>query len=671
MSTQMLDWHPSKVLGTNVYQQPVKLWDLRAGLSACKMCPYGAHPHLAVFWAEFMWVDYRAIPYGGSYFGKGTTLLEVCNMSSCTGSEASIRQCSNSTIPRITNYNSRNWCGLYLTSTSNSSAGVTCLGPTTNILECTSGDIQLTDGPSSREGRLKICKRDGYWTSVCVNGIDKTAALIVCKSLRINATGVRVSSGQYLTYTGPIISSLSCTGSESNWKGCALGSVGSVNCGHDKAAVISCLNDLVSYDVTVTTDPANGPFAIGSTVSLYCQSNPPFPSGVIYNWRAAVPSSAMQADNLQANNASITIGLNHPTIGHYYCEVKNGASVIGVGKKVIIVQSLIKSSLNPTLRFSPTQTIVLSANVTQLDVTQYLGSLTWYFEGDPILMGGRFLLSPDRTTLTITNTVESDAGIYEVKHMGLLISQRQEKCESRVLDALRNYPILSGIRFTVINTLSGATQAVSDAHVVPLSIGGPMSIQLSWTHLPGPGYMWYFIQNYYATSVLYYNGQEGVPSGARVSSVQLYGANDAYQNMTIDLVCAQDSGYLDASLMLSTYDYLYPIFGPNQFLCPYQYYRFVTQTLGITSIQLDSIDIKLSYKSYTVTGGIVGGVLLGLVLVIMVIISAIMVVKRRNKKKTTVVNATNPTLHSVGFDKHKEVPLQSNPVYELHVKSRS
>eukprot|EP00731_Ephydatia_muelleri_P000916 Em0001g916a len=46
----MLDWHPSKVLGTNVYQQPVKLWDLRAGLSACKMCPYGAHPHLAVFW---------------------------------------------------------------------------------------------------------------------------------------------------------------------------------------------------------------------------------------------------------------------------------------------------------------------------------------------------------------------------------------------------------------------------------------------------------------------------------------------------------------------------------------------------------------------------------------------------------------------------------------------
>ena len=121
-----------------------------------------------------------------------------------------------------------------------------------------------------------------------------------------------------------------------------------------------------------------------------------------------------------------------------------------------------------------------------------------------------------------------------------------------------------------------------------------MSIQLSWTHLPGPGYMWYFIQNSYATSVLYYNGQVGVPSGARVSSVRLYGANDAYQNMTIDLVCAQDSGYLDASLMLSTYSYLYYGYGSNQFHCPSQYYSFVTQTLGITSIQLDSTTLTFS-----------------------------------------------------------------------------
>ena len=151
-----------------------------------------------------------------------------------------------------------------------------------------------------------------------------------------------------------------------------------------------------------------------------------------------------------------------------------------------------------------------------------------------------------------------------------------------------NTPLLT------FNVSAGVQQAVSDAHVVPLSIGGPMSIQLSWTHLPGPGYMWYFIQNSYATSVLYYNGQVGVPSGARVSSVRLYGANDAYQNMTIDLVCAQDSGYLDASLMLSTYNYLYWSSGSNELYCPYEYYSFVTQTLGITSIQLDSATFTFS-----------------------------------------------------------------------------
>ena len=70
-------------------------------------------------------------------------------------------------------------------------------------------------------------------------------------------------------------------------------------------------------------------------------------------------------------------------------------------------------------------------------------------------MGGRVTLSPDHTTLTIMNTVESDAGVYEVKHMGLVISQRQEKCESRVLDALRKYPIMSGARFIVVNSLFG------------------------------------------------------------------------------------------------------------------------------------------------------------------------------------------------------------------------
>ena len=127
-----------------------------------------------------------AIPYEGYYFGKGKSLLEYYSVA-CTGNETNITQCSYSTIPRQTSIEYFSPNGY---STSNNSAGVSCLGPSTNFPECSNGDVLLADGPSNSEGRLKICKRDGFWASVCINGIDKTAALIVCRSLGINASGM-------------------------------------------------------------------------------------------------------------------------------------------------------------------------------------------------------------------------------------------------------------------------------------------------------------------------------------------------------------------------------------------------------------------------------------------------------------------------------------------------
>ena len=65
--------------------------------------------------------------------------------------------------------------------------------------------------------------------------------------LRINlyslVAGVTISSGKYRTNTVPVLSSISCIGSESYVKDCIFGSVGTLSCGHDdKDAVISCLN---------------------------------------------------------------------------------------------------------------------------------------------------------------------------------------------------------------------------------------------------------------------------------------------------------------------------------------------------------------------------------------------------------------------------------------------
>ena len=133
--------------------------------------------------------------------------------------------------------------------------------------------------------------------------------------------------------------------------------------------------------------------------------------------------------------------------------------------------------------------------------------------------------------------------------------------------------------------------------VVPLTIGGPLSVQLQWTALPGPAYIWHYINNSYATSVLYYNGQLGTPSGTFVSGIQQYGVNGAYQNITIPLVCIHDSGYLDASLMISTDSFLYSGYGSKRFYCPDSYYSFVSGTLGISSIQLDSSLIRFAYSS--------------------------------------------------------------------------
>ena len=165
--------------------------------------------------------------------------------------------------------------------------------------------------------------------------------------------------------------------------------------------------------------------------------------------------------------------------------------------------------------------------------------------------------------------------------------------------------------YTFIYGYAGVLQGGPEgaAQVVPLTVGGPQSLQLTWTPLPGPEYMWYYISNSYVTSVLYYNGQLGIPSGTFVSSIQQYGANGAYQNLTIDLVCAQDSGYLDANLMINTDNYLYYNFGGTNLYCPYDYYSFVNVILGITSIQLDSLPIHLTYDSSKLTCTIVSYIL--------------------------------------------------------------
>ena len=103
--------------------------------------------------------------------------------------------------------------------------------------------------------------------------------------------------------------------------------------------------------------------------------------------------------------------------------------------------------------------------------------------------------------------------------------------------------------------------------------------------------MWYYITNSYVTSKLFFNGLEALMQN---SSVLPTGANSASQNVTIPVVNNLDISYLDASLMIYSYYYLYT---GSLFYCPYDYYYFVFGALGISYIQLDSSSIRFANAS--------------------------------------------------------------------------
>ena len=164
---------------------------------------------------------------------------------------------------------------------------------------------------------------------------------------------------------GPVIGYIRCpTGRESNLADCNMGTVGEVNCHHGRDTAVRCQCERKSlhslyfscssyrqvyfhhtappyHEVTITTDPPEGPFPIGSTVSFQCSINPPAPEGATYSWSDSIPSTYVPST--QQLNLTITIPAHHPSQGHYYCTVSNGSSVLGVGSTTISVRSELHS----------------------------------------------------------------------------------------------------------------------------------------------------------------------------------------------------------------------------------------------------------------------------------------------------------------------------------------
>ena len=82
----------------------------------------------------------------------------------------------------------------------------------------------------------------------------------------------------------------------------------------------------------MTSDPTEGPFLLGSTVTLHCSVDPAPPLTVTYTWRDTVSNARAVSVDSTSPNATLTIPMGHPYEGRYFCwaESRDGG-VIGVG----------------------------------------------------------------------------------------------------------------------------------------------------------------------------------------------------------------------------------------------------------------------------------------------------------------------------------------------------
>ena len=110
------------------------------------------------------------------------------------------------------------------------------------------------------------------------------------------------------------------------------------------------------------------------------------------------------------------------------------------------------SPIGPTVvQYNTSDTVVLRVNITPTATftRDYLRALTWYHNGVEINSGSHRNISQHNTTLTITNSQQSDAGVYHVQFAGLRIYPYNKLCEEETLAVLRHYPLLSPVVFNV------------------------------------------------------------------------------------------------------------------------------------------------------------------------------------------------------------------------------
>ena len=229
---------------------------------------------------------------------------------------------------------------------------------------------------------------------------------------------------------------------------------------------------------------------------------------------------------------------------------------------------------------------ILTVNIIETTITEYLLELNWYYNGNKISNSSKYIINNGNKTLVINNITDEDIGEYSVRFDLLRLYHYNKDCQNKILQLLRGYPVLSPLSFIIVPN-------------------GKISFMPYCFKL-------YFIgihvnedspSNFFSSGFVVFNNEFTkitLTSDSNEGSVLLYhngnlllsnGTFDPYYNYTINHPMITDSGYYEFQSVLDPSSVL------SSLNCPSSYQSFLdlSSYLGLTDIFLDAGVQRLEY----------------------------------------------------------------------------
>ncbi|KAL5502153.1 hypothetical protein EMCRGX_G008877 [Ephydatia muelleri] len=215
-----------------------------------------------------------------------------------------------------------------------------------------------------------------------------------------------------------------------------------------------CLNFTAmtkSYKVTVSA-LTNGPIPVDSTltVTLFCTIDPTPPMPLSYVWYSSAPGNYI---NNQGPSATVYIFPRERKLSLYFCHVQSNESDVAVGYISIEPQGFL-IPIGPTVvTYHYGDNIALEVSLSSNPRAQYIQSLQWYKDGNPLPVNCSsdmgVCTNTTGTRLTIQRAGKSDEGQYTVTIKNIQ-GVNSYGCIQNLLSLLEgHYAAHSPVTFTV------------------------------------------------------------------------------------------------------------------------------------------------------------------------------------------------------------------------------